>query len=97
MFFQDVGCKIGLTLSILFCRRVVDAEAPLAIVVPARGSSCRTKIREKDLSWNNFLGKARSLRYNQCIQYCLLHFHIISLLPVINEKKLQNIIAMVEF
>ncbi|XP_010424243.1 PREDICTED: probable acyl-activating enzyme 17, peroxisomal, partial [Camelina sativa] len=60
IFTQDViirGDK-----SIPLYRRVVDAEAPLAIVVPARGSSCRTQLREKDLSWNNFLGNARSLR-----------------------------------
>ncbi|EOA22761.1 hypothetical protein CARUB_v10003474mg [Capsella rubella] len=60
IFTQDViirGDK-----SIPLYRRVVDAEAPLAVVIPARGSSCRTKLREKDLSWNNFLGNARSLR-----------------------------------
>ncbi|KAG7556168.1 AMP-dependent synthetase/ligase [Arabidopsis suecica] len=60
IFTQDViirGDK-----SIPLYRRVIDAEAPLAIVVPARGSSCRMKLREKDLSWNNFLGKARNLR-----------------------------------
>ncbi|XP_010497106.1 PREDICTED: probable acyl-activating enzyme 17, peroxisomal [Camelina sativa] len=60
IFTQDViirGDK-----SIPLYRRVVDAEAPLAIVVPARGSNYRTQLREKDLSWNKFLGNARSLR-----------------------------------
>ncbi|KFK27630.1 hypothetical protein AALP_AA8G408100 [Arabis alpina] len=60
IFTQDVivrGDK-----SIPLYRRVVDAEAPMAIVVPARGSRCRMKLRQNDLSWNDFLGKARSLR-----------------------------------
>ncbi|KAL0890514.1 hypothetical protein Bca101_014497 [Brassica carinata] len=48
--------------SIPLYRRVVDAEAPLAIVIPARGSLVRVNLRENDLSWNEFLGKARNLR-----------------------------------
>ncbi|ESQ31857.1 hypothetical protein EUTSA_v10003719mg [Eutrema salsugineum] len=60
IFTQDVifrGDK-----SIPLYRRVVDAEAPMAIVIPARGSSIRMNLRENDLSWNDFLGKARNLR-----------------------------------
>ncbi|KAF2553297.1 hypothetical protein F2Q68_00036853 [Brassica cretica] len=45
-------------------RRVVDAEAPLAIVIPARGSFVRMNLRENDLSWNDFLGKAGNMRFN---------------------------------
>ena len=68
-FSQEGRCKMVLTLSIWLCRRVVDAEAPLAIVIPARGSFVRMNLRENDLSWNDFLGKAGNMRYTQCIQY----------------------------
>lgn len=63
---------IGLILSIPLCRRVVDAEAPVAIVIPARGSSISMNLRENDLSWNDFLGKARNLRYSHST--LLLHW-----------------------
>ncbi|KAF3581208.1 hypothetical protein DY000_02029850 [Brassica cretica] len=55
--------------SIPLYRRDVDAEAPLAIFIPARGSFVRMNLRENDLSWNEFLGKAGNMRYAQCIQY----------------------------
>ncbi|XP_013677296.1 probable acyl-activating enzyme 17, peroxisomal [Brassica napus] len=48
--------------SIPLYRRDVDAEAPLAIVIPARGSFVRMNLRENDLSWNEFLGKAGNMR-----------------------------------
>ncbi|KAL0836235.1 hypothetical protein Bca101_088124 [Brassica carinata] len=48
--------------SIPLYRRVVDAEAPLAIVIPARGSFVRMNLRENDLSWNEFLGNAGKMR-----------------------------------
>ncbi|XP_010546235.1 PREDICTED: probable acyl-activating enzyme 17, peroxisomal [Tarenaya hassleriana] len=48
--------------SIPLYRRVVDAEAPIAIVIPARGSSFSMNLRKNDLSWDNFLGKARNFR-----------------------------------
>ncbi|KAF3557614.1 hypothetical protein F2Q69_00016622 [Brassica cretica] len=47
--------------SIPLYRRDVDAEAPLAIVIPARGSFFRMNLRENDLSWNEFLGKAGNM------------------------------------
>ncbi|CAN8264901.1 unnamed protein product [Cochlearia groenlandica] len=59
IFTQDViirGDK-----SIPLYRRVVDAGAPVAIVIPARASSATVNLRENDLSWNDFLGKARNM------------------------------------
>ncbi|VAI32104.1 unnamed protein product [Triticum turgidum subsp. durum] len=39
--------------------RVVEAKAPMAIVIPARGSSTSIKgFRADDLSWEDFLGRA---------------------------------------
>lgn len=78
-----VSYKIVLTLSIGLCRRVVDAEAPLAIVIPARGSFVRMNLRENDLSWNEFLGKAGNMRYTHCVYNTVQ-------LPVIKTEKQQQ-------
>ncbi|CAN1266964.1 Hexanoyl-CoA synthase [Linum perenne] len=39
-----------------FCSRVVDAQAPMAVVIPAtEASSFTTKLRDGDISWHYFL------------------------------------------
>ncbi|XP_073295519.1 probable acyl-activating enzyme 17, peroxisomal [Primulina huaijiensis] len=38
--------------------RVVDAQSPMAIVIPTEGSDFSMKLRDKDISWNDFLGRA---------------------------------------
>ncbi|VAI17803.1 unnamed protein product [Triticum turgidum subsp. durum] len=38
--------------------RVVEAKAPMAIVIPARGSTPIKGLRTDDLSWEDFLGRA---------------------------------------
>ncbi|KAL0462432.1 UNVERIFIED_CONTAM: putative acyl-activating enzyme 17, peroxisomal [Sesamum latifolium] len=38
--------------------RVVDAQSPMAIVIPTRGSSFSRMLRDIDISWQNFLERA---------------------------------------
>ncbi|CAI9113443.1 OLC1v1014047C2 [Oldenlandia corymbosa var. corymbosa] len=38
--------------------RVVDAQAPLAVVIPTGGSSFSMKLRDGDISWQDFLKRA---------------------------------------
>lgn len=40
------------------CRRVVDAQSPMAIVIPTRGSSFSQELRDGDISWYDFLRRA---------------------------------------
>ncbi|KAH7528835.1 hypothetical protein FEM48_Zijuj05G0114900 [Ziziphus jujuba var. spinosa] len=35
--------------------RIVEAESPMAIVIPTRGSSFSIKLRDGDIAWNDFL------------------------------------------
>ncbi|XP_015883196.3 hexanoyl-CoA synthase [Ziziphus jujuba] len=35
--------------------RIVEAESPMAIVIPTRGSSFSIKLRDGDVAWNDFL------------------------------------------
>ncbi|GLU20288.1 hypothetical protein SLE2022_364960 [Rubroshorea leprosula] len=48
--------------SIPLYSRVVEAEAPLAVVIPSKGSSFSTKLREKDISWHDFLESVRNIK-----------------------------------
>jgi hypothetical protein len=40
-----------------FYSRVVEAKAPMAIVIPVRGSLLIKGLRVDDLSWQDFLGR----------------------------------------
>ncbi|KAJ7956550.1 acyl-activating enzyme 17 [Quillaja saponaria] len=42
--------------------RIVEADSPMAIVIPTRGSSISMKLRDGDLSWHDFLEKVISLK-----------------------------------
>ncbi|XP_019081975.1 hexanoyl-CoA synthase isoform X2 [Vitis vinifera] len=42
--------------------RVVDAQSPTAIVIPAGGSSFSMKLRDGDMSWHDFLQRAINSR-----------------------------------
>ncbi|GKU95071.1 hypothetical protein SLEP1_g8477 [Rubroshorea leprosula] len=42
--------------------RVVEAQAPIAIVIPSRGSSFSMKLRDNDISWHDFLDKVRNFK-----------------------------------
>ncbi|OMO60929.1 AMP-dependent synthetase/ligase [Corchorus capsularis] len=50
--------------SIPLYSRVMEAQAPMAIVIPARGSSVSTKLRDGDMSWPNFVEGVRKLKGN---------------------------------
>ncbi|WVZ21673.1 hypothetical protein V8G54_008995 [Vigna mungo] len=53
--------------SIPLYRRVVDAESPMAIVIPTKGSEFSMKLRNSDLSWHDFLEKVYSLKGKEFI------------------------------
>uniref|UniRef100_A0A2P2KZX1 Acyl-activating enzyme 17 family protein n=1 Tax=Rhizophora mucronata TaxID=61149 RepID=A0A2P2KZX1_RHIMU len=42
--------------------RVVDAQAPVAIVMSAKGSNLNMKLRDGDISWHDFLDRVKNLR-----------------------------------
>ncbi|XP_022738682.1 probable acyl-activating enzyme 17, peroxisomal isoform X2 [Durio zibethinus] len=48
--------------SIPLYSRVVEAQAPMAIVIPARGSSFSIKLRDGDISWPDFLESVKKLK-----------------------------------
>ncbi|KAI8528734.1 hypothetical protein RHMOL_Rhmol12G0170300 [Rhododendron molle] len=48
--------------SIPLYSRVIDAQPPVAIVIPSRSSSFDTKLRDGDISWHDFLAKVKHFR-----------------------------------
>nr|CAD1826672.1 unnamed protein product [Ananas comosus var. bracteatus] len=44
--------------------RVVDAHAPLAVVLPTKGSNFIAGLRDNDISWHDFLGRVKHIKYN---------------------------------
>ncbi|CAL5326986.1 unnamed protein product [Camellia sinensis] len=42
--------------------RVIDAQSPIAIVIPSRGSSFGINLRDGDISWHEFLAKVEHFR-----------------------------------
>ncbi|KAB1218865.1 putative acyl-activating enzyme 17, peroxisomal [Morella rubra] len=44
------------------CSRIVEAQSPMAIVIPVRGSSFSMKLRDDDISWDDFLGRVKDLK-----------------------------------
>lgn len=48
--------------SIPLYSRVVNAQAPMAIVIPTKGCSFSINLRDGDISWHDFLEKATDLR-----------------------------------
>jgi hypothetical protein len=59
-----------------FDSRVVEAQGPLAIVIPADGKSIGLQLREGDLSWDDFLSCSNHLSRLDIIQ---ISFHLLSL------------------
>ncbi|CAL5374388.1 unnamed protein product [Camellia sinensis] len=49
-------------VQVRFCSRVIDAQSPIAIVIPSRGSSFGINLRDGDISWNEFLAKVEHFR-----------------------------------
>ncbi|GJX88108.1 probable acyl-activating enzyme 17, peroxisomal [Tanacetum coccineum] len=58
VFTQDVIIRGNRSLPLY--SRVVEARSPLAIVIPARDSCLSTILREGDLSWHDFLDRAKN-------------------------------------
>ena len=55
--------KVCLTGALQFCSRIVEAESPMAIVIPSRGSGLSIKLRDGDISWHEFLESVRDFKY----------------------------------
>ena len=53
----------GSNASFIYYSRVVDADPPSAIVVPTKGSSFSRELRDGDISWFDFLGRAKNSEY----------------------------------
>ncbi|XP_002512007.2 probable acyl-activating enzyme 17, peroxisomal isoform X1 [Ricinus communis] len=51
--------------SIPLYSRVVDAQSPMAIVIPTKGSNFSMKLRDGDISWRDFLERVNNLRGNE--------------------------------
>lgn len=45
------------------CSRVVEAQSPMAIVIPTKGNSFSVKLRDGDISWHDFLESAKDFKY----------------------------------
>ncbi|XP_038880763.1 probable acyl-activating enzyme 17, peroxisomal isoform X2 [Benincasa hispida] len=48
--------------SIPLYSRVVDAQSPLAIVIPTKSTGFSMKLRDEDISWHDFLERVKDLR-----------------------------------
>ncbi|EXC25137.1 putative acyl-activating enzyme 17 [Morus notabilis] len=48
--------------SIPLYRRVVEAQSPMAIVIPTRGSSFSTQLRHGDIGWHDFLERVKEFK-----------------------------------
>lgn len=59
IFTQDVIERGNQTFPLY--SRVIEARAPLAVVVPSHGSTLKTKLREGDISWKSFLDLTEKL------------------------------------
>ncbi|XP_054805647.1 probable acyl-activating enzyme 17, peroxisomal [Prosopis cineraria] len=60
IFTQDLIIRGDKTIPLY--SRIVDAESPMAIVIPTRGSGLSMKLRDGDLSWCDFLEGVDSLK-----------------------------------
>jgi hypothetical protein len=41
----------------------VEAQSPMAIVIPTRGSSFSMNLRAGDISWHDFLERVKDFKY----------------------------------
>ncbi|KAG7944430.1 hypothetical protein I3843_15G102100 [Carya illinoinensis] len=51
--------------SIPLYSRIVEAQSPMAIVIPTRGSSFSMKLRDDDISWHDFLGRVKHFKEHE--------------------------------
>lgn len=66
IFTQDIIVRGG--KSIPLYRRIIDAQSPLAIVIPTRGSDFSIKLRSGDISWHDFRGIKKAEEYKAVAQ-----------------------------
>lgn len=59
-----------LTLLLQLCSRIVEAQSPMAIVIPTKGSSFSTQLRHGDISWHDFLESAKDFKYIHSFRAC---------------------------
>ncbi|KAJ8452217.1 hypothetical protein Cgig2_006022 [Carnegiea gigantea] len=59
IFTQDTIFRGG--KSIPLYRRVIDAQSPVAIVIPTRGTDFSVKLRSGDISWHDFRGTVKKI------------------------------------
>ncbi|XP_019415489.1 PREDICTED: probable acyl-activating enzyme 17, peroxisomal [Lupinus angustifolius] len=65
IFTQDLIIRGDKSLPLY--SRVVDAQSPMAIVIPTKGSEFSMKLRNGDLSWHDFLEGVNNLRGKEFI------------------------------
>ncbi|KAF1892704.1 hypothetical protein Lal_00042593 [Lupinus albus] len=65
IFTQDLIIRGDKSLPLY--SRVVDAQSPMAIVIPTKGSEFSMKLRDGDLSWHDFLEGVNNLRGKEFI------------------------------
>ncbi|GLT55377.1 hypothetical protein SLA2020_285060 [Shorea laevis] len=63
IFTQDLIIRGDKSLPLY--SRIVEAQSPMAIVIPSRGSSFSMKLRDGDIAWHDFLGRVEDLREHE--------------------------------
>lgn len=61
LFFTSWRLTTFLTVQHHLCSRVVDAQSPMAIVIPTKGSTL--ELRDGDISWLDFQGRVEHVKY----------------------------------
>lgn len=67
IFTQDLIIRGGRKLPLY--SRVIEAQSPIAIVIPTKGSGFSIKLRENDMSWQNFLERANSFDGHEFVAF----------------------------
>ncbi|KAK6925192.1 AMP-dependent synthetase/ligase [Dillenia turbinata] len=65
IFTQDIIIRGDRHLPLY--RRVVDAQSPTAIVIPARGSSLAMKLRDGDIHWHDLLSRVKRSKQDEFV------------------------------
>ncbi|XP_030493803.2 hexanoyl-CoA synthase-like isoform X1 [Cannabis sativa] len=60
IFTQDLIVRGEKTIPLY--SRIVEAQSPLAIVIPSKGSSVSAQLRHGDVSWHDFLNRANKFK-----------------------------------
>ncbi|GMY15415.1 probable acyl-activating enzyme 17, peroxisomal [Fagus crenata] len=60
IFTQDLIIRGDKSLPLY--SRIVEAQSPMAVVIPTRGSSFSMTLRDGDISWHDFLGRVKHFK-----------------------------------